>query len=210
MSVCGCSSVDLHWTIFRSNRSRCTFSSYYWWQLSSYVLSSGILRSTSDPLCCQVIWASDISQSAHRNGPPNRNPYRAAARACKCKNICKYGGIVRGIVFLKIEYIRREFTPVMYFLLTFYSRCWFCTPEWHFCRSLLSKRLWNLFLCYRRHEQFVVPVTWCSLWPDCRVWHFSPRSRVREARAIDFQVLKIIFRCGKIFAGKAQVRFGSA
>ena len=44
--------------------------------------------------------------------------------------------------------------------------------------------------------------------PDCRVWHFSPRSRVRKARAIDFQVRKIIFRCGKILAGKAQVRFG--
>ena len=54
----------------------------------------------------------------------------------------------------------------MYFLLTIYSWCWFCTPEWLFCRSLLSKRLWNLFLCYRRHEQFVVPVTGCSSWDD--------------------------------------------
>ena len=54
----------------------------------------------------------------------------------------------------------------MYFLLTIYSWCWFCTPEWLFCRSLLSKRLWNLFLCYRRHKQFVVPVTECSPWDD--------------------------------------------
>ena len=30
--------------------------------------------------------------------------------------------------------------------------------------------------------------------PDCRVWHFSPRSRVRKARAIDF-------RCAKSFSG---------
>ena len=52
------------------------------------------------------------------------------------------------------------------FLLTFYSWCWFCTPEWYFCRSLLSKRLWNLFLCYRRHEQFVLPVTGCSACHD--------------------------------------------
>ena len=44
--------------------------------------------------------------------------------------------------------------------------------------------------------------------PDCRVWYFSPRSRVRKAQAVHFQVRKIIFRCGKIFAGKAQVRFG--
>ena len=62
----------------------------------------------------QVIWASDIiSQSAHRKSSPNKNPYRAAARACKCKNTCKYGGIV-GVVFLKIEYIRREFTSMVY------------------------------------------------------------------------------------------------
>ena len=54
-----------------------------------------------------MIWASDISQSAHRKGPPNRNSYRAAARACKCKNIGKYGGIFRGVVFLKIEETER-------------------------------------------------------------------------------------------------------
>ena len=42
--------------------------------------------------------------------------------------ICTYGGIVRGIVFLKIEYIRREFTPIMFFthnlllVLVLYSR----------------------------------------------------------------------------------------
>ena len=54
-----------------------------------------------------MIWASNFSQSAHRKGPPNKNPYRAAARACKLK-IRKYGGIVRGMVFLKIEYIRRD------------------------------------------------------------------------------------------------------
>ena len=54
----------------------------------------------------------------------------------------------------------------MYFLVTIYSWCWSCTPEWHFCRSLLSKRLWNLFLCYRRYEQFVAPVTGCSVWDD--------------------------------------------
>ena len=34
----------------------------------------------------QVIWASDFSQSVHRKGPPNKNPYCAAARACKLKN----------------------------------------------------------------------------------------------------------------------------
>ena len=44
--------------------------------------------------------------------------------------------------------------------------------------------------------------------PDCRIWHFSPRSRVRKARVIHFQVRKIIFRCRKIYADKAQVRFG--
>ena len=38
------------------------------------------------PDTIQVIWASDFSQSAHRKGPPNKNPYRAAARACKLKN----------------------------------------------------------------------------------------------------------------------------
>ena len=70
------------------------------------------------------------------------------------------------MVFPKIEYICREFTLIMYFLLTIYSWCWFCTPEWLFSRSLLSKRLWNLFLCYRRHEQFVVPVAGCSPWDD--------------------------------------------
>ena len=37
------------------------------------------------PHYTQVIWASDFSQSAHRKGPPNKNPYRAAARACKFK-----------------------------------------------------------------------------------------------------------------------------
>ena len=35
----------------------------------------------------QMIWASDFSQSAHRKGPTNRNPYRAAARACKLKKL---------------------------------------------------------------------------------------------------------------------------
>ena len=84
---------------------------------------------------------------------------------------CMILGIVRGIVFLKIGYICREFTPIMYFLLTIYFWCWSCTPEWHFCRSLLSKRLWNLFLCYRRHEQFVVPVTGCSVWDDFVLGH---------------------------------------
>ena len=64
-----------------------------------------------------MIWASDFSQSAHRKGPPNKNPYRAAARACKLK-IRKYGGIVRGMVFLKIEYIRRDL-PL---LCIFYSQ----------------------------------------------------------------------------------------
>ena len=63
----------------------------------------------------QLIWASDFSQSAHRKAPPSKNPYRAAALAC-----LKYGGIVRGIVFLKIEYIRREFTPIKYLLLICY------------------------------------------------------------------------------------------
>ena len=44
-----------------------------------------------------------------------------------------------------------------------------------------------------------------SLSPDYRVWHFSSRSWVRKARVVYFQVRKIIFRCGKIFVGKAQV-----
>ena len=35
----------------------------------------------------QVIWASDFSQSAHRKGPPNRNPYRAAARLLVEKSV---------------------------------------------------------------------------------------------------------------------------
>ena len=38
------------------------------------------------PYALQVIWASDFSQSVHRKSPPNKNPYRAAARACKLKN----------------------------------------------------------------------------------------------------------------------------
>ena len=75
------------------------------------------------------------------------------------------------MVFLKIEYIGRDL-PL---LCIFYSQstlgAGFLPPEWLFCRSLLSKRLWNLFLCYRRHEQFVVtctvvPVTGCSPWDD--------------------------------------------
>ena len=109
-----------------------------------------------------MIWASDFSQSVHRKGPRNRNPYRAAACACKFK----YGGIVRGMVFLKTEYIRREFTPVL--LCIFYSRstlgAGFVLPNG--ISVLLSKGLCNPFQCYRAHEQFVVPVTGCSPWDD--------------------------------------------
>ena len=70
------------------------------------------------------------------------------------------------MVFLKIEYIRRDLPLLCIFYAQLLLVRWFCTPEWLFCRSLLSKRLWNLFLCYRRHEQFVVPVTGCSPWDD--------------------------------------------
>ena len=44
--------------------------------------------------------------------------------------------------------------------------------------------------------------------PDCRVWHFLPRSSMRKATVIRFQLSKIIFRCRKIFLNKAQVCFG--
>ena len=74
----------------------------------------------------QVIWTSDFSQSVHRKGPPNRNLYRAAARL-QVQKICKYGGIVRGIVFLKMEYLRIYtyyvfFTHNLFLVLVLYSR----------------------------------------------------------------------------------------
>ena len=56
------------------------------------------------------------------------------------------------------------------------------------------------------HGITVGNIAHCNI-PDCRVWHFLPRSRVRKAQAVHFQVRKIIFRCGKMFAGKAQVHF---
>ena len=49
-------------------------------------------------------------------------------RALASSKNCKYGGIVREVVFVKVEYIRREFAPIMYFthnlllVLVLYSR----------------------------------------------------------------------------------------
>ena len=89
----------------------------------------------------------------------------------QAQKIFKYGGIVRGIVFLKIEYIRREFTTITIFYSHSTLGARFVLPN-DISAGVCSLRGFEIFFYttevrrVRRREQLIVPVTGCSPWHD--------------------------------------------